>query len=77
MIACPECGHEDTRVREVRNTKPDQARRRLACAKCKHRFTTIEVIVANPRAVSADPVLVSRSAVEELARAIEVSSDED
>jgi transcriptional regulator NrdR family protein len=78
MIACPKCNSESTRVRETRNHKEKRyARRRMECDECDHRFTTIEVVAPNARAVSTDPVLISRSALVALTRALDAVEDED
>jgi transcriptional regulator NrdR family protein len=71
MIACPKCRavtHAiDTRYRDDNTTM-----RRRVCEACKHRVTTLEVIVENPRQVD-DPVLVPRGLLEKLAESIKSS----
>lgn len=44
-MRCPFCGHEDTQVRDSRQTEEGGAiRRRRSCASCGGRFTTFERI---------------------------------
>jgi transcriptional repressor NrdR len=42
-MLCPLCQHEDTQVKDSRNSSDNKiVRRRRFCPKCKFRFTTIE-----------------------------------
>ena len=42
-MRCPQCGHDDTQVKDSRPTEDGGAiRRRRSCAACGVRFTTIE-----------------------------------
>jgi len=43
VVRCPECQHENTRVIDSREAEDGESiRRRRACEKCDHRFTTRE-----------------------------------
>src|SRR4029079_10689919 len=43
VMRCPDCGHENTRVIDSREAGAGESiRRRRACEKCDHRFTTRE-----------------------------------
>lgn len=55
-MQCPKCGHKNDRVLDSRSARMGEAiRRRRACLKCGHRFTTYEeVIRAELRVVKRD-----------------------
>jgi len=49
---CPKCNHSDTKVLDTRLAKHNMAvRRRRQCAGCGYRFTTVEEILREDRAV--------------------------
>jgi transcriptional regulator NrdR family protein len=55
-ITCPRCGDGHTRVTDSRPHQHDAIRRRRACLRCDHRFTTYErITIAIPtvHAISA------------------------
>jgi transcriptional repressor NrdR len=55
-MRCPKCGFQEDRVVDTRTVRNGEAiRRRRACLKCQHRFTTYEeVIKAHLRVIKRD-----------------------
>ena len=50
-MRCPACGHSDSKVLDSRPTENGSIKRRRECEKCKHRFTTYEIIDSYPAIV--------------------------
>ena len=54
-MKCPKCNYHDNRVLDTRVQKEGEIRRRRECLECKHRFTTLEVLVRNyPHIIKKD-----------------------
>ena len=55
-MRCPKCGFQEDKVVDTRTVRNGEAiRRRRACLKCQHRFTTYEeVIKAHLRVIKRD-----------------------
>lgn len=55
-MKCPSCGALSSRVIDSRPSCNDtEVMRRRACIKCKHRWTTIEMSLADPAVTFAAP----------------------
>jgi transcriptional repressor NrdR len=54
-MKCPKCDDLESRVLDTRVQKDGEIRRRRECLSCKHRFTTMEILVTNyPHIVKKD-----------------------
>ncbi len=54
-MKCPKCDDLESRVLDTRVQRDGELRRRRECLSCKHRFTTVEILVTNyPHVVKKD-----------------------
>lgn len=54
-MKCPKCDDLESRVLDTRVQKDGEIRRRRECLSCRHRFTTVEILVTNyPHIVKKD-----------------------